>query len=70
MSSAILALITALIPEVPKLAADLKAVFTKHPNLTPDQVLAAVQAIATSTDAQVQSDLAQIAADQAPKQAA
>ena len=63
--SAVLALIAAFVPEIPALASDIKTLFKKYPQLTPEQLAAAVVAIATSTDAQVDADLAKIAADQA-----
>jgi hypothetical protein len=62
--SPLIPLIAAAIPEIPKLVADIRALFTRYPALTPDQITAAVVAITTSTDAQADSILAKIAADQ------
>lgn len=61
----ILAILLAALPYAPALIADIKALFTKYPQMTPAQIAAAVTAASNQADAEFTAALEAIAADQA-----
>jgi hypothetical protein len=61
--SPIVQIVLAGLPYLPALIADIRALFTKYPQLTPAQIAAVITATSQQTDAVVQDILATIAAD-------
>ena len=64
-AASIIGLITLLEPLAVPLIADIKAIFTKYPAMTPDQMTALVQQLAAAIHTTNAETLALIAADQA-----
>ena len=60
MTPALLAILLAVIPEVPGLVAGLAGLFKKYPELTPEMVVAAARELATQGNEAVGSMQAQI----------
>ncbi len=58
-----LALLIQLIPEIPKLVGDFRALFTKYPTLSPADLMAAIAQVSTTTDATADAILAKAALD-------
>jgi hypothetical protein len=64
-AASIISLIAMLEPLAIPLVKDIQAIFTKYPNMTPDQMTALVQQLATAIHATNADTLSLIAADQA-----
>jgi hypothetical protein len=61
----LLALVTAVLPELPALVADVGALFKKYPTMTPQQISALVTAASQQADDAFADALSTIASDQA-----